>query len=987
MSRSEGILYPPGEILNPIMGKTDYEYVILWMLSNNDICEWSDFTAEISESTLSGNLKKLMNKSYIEKPEKGKYQITSEGIDRFGELTYDKKSGQRKLRFPPEGILKRRNYDHWILWMLYNNYSCKWSDFRQEPLQINQSSLSNNLNILIDDGLVSRENKEYVISPLGKTEYLRILKSYDLDRQSILEQESKRIEEITEKTSKFFQKYKIEDNELKFRYLDQVLKLSYSKVESMLKIEDDFNKILLFLSINHPDQYPDFTSAIDFSSKYRIDKTTLNYYIREIVDNEFFDVKFFKIEGENGGTYYFQKNETIEKVLNAIVEKHITKFTYLNKFHDTTTMDVGLLLDKILDDVCGNLFNENLKPSLRAFLPRYIRYLAYKIETEKKLVDSEAKLEGFVWQSIFEEFQTFEPSNVATVGEEDEYSYALDCAIFNTLEIMSLSKLDFLNTDDVQELYNLNKIDLYNKIVSALSKNKVPKAKELFQSINKKLETINKLILKDIIATADNNLIDSIKTTNEIIAKYPNDFIGYLFQSITYFLMDNYEKALEIIDEALEAAPNVLLICQKAQILNRIDKGYKALNVINDSLSQYPDNSLLLRIKYVVYISNWMAMVKDYNDPLEVIDQLITLNPHNEEILLLKCLYYCEIKKYKEAKKLITKEIKFDNFNKNPRIDTIAYFIIACSYLARGKFDKSLEIANLALTLYPDHPISFLTKSLVLGYNLIYRFSFKEPNIDKFTELIKLTISLESIKYNKIMYLILKSHILNGLGKYDESINNIDNAIELIPTLNVLYLRKTYLLIISKRESEALNLIKKLLESHPHLKESLLKQKSYLHFILKQYEEGLRTVDEAIELNPQDPDFINNKATILAYLGRKEEAINTAEYLINLNPKYGNSYDTYGEVLMVLEDYENAIEKFKEALNLEPTGWFAYQTCLKLGDCFKKLGNLENSLEYYEKGKKLIEKMHPSYREPYQRELEELISKTKALIEGSNDNE
>ncbi|MBA7711013.1 hypothetical protein ES703_119963 [subsurface metagenome] len=155
MSRSEGVLYPPGEILNPIMGKTDFEYVILWMLSNNNICEWSDFTVEISESTLSGNLKKLINREHIKKPEKGKYEITSQGRDRFSELVYDRKSGQRKLRYPPEIITKIRNYDHWILWMLYNNYSCKWSDFKQEPLLINQSSLSNNLNSLIDGRFIS----------------------------------------------------------------------------------------------------------------------------------------------------------------------------------------------------------------------------------------------------------------------------------------------------------------------------------------------------------------------------------------------------------------------------------------------------------------------------------------------------------------------------------------------------------------------------------------------------------------------------------------------------------------------------------------------------------------------------------------------------------------------------------------------------------------------------------------------------------------
>ena len=985
MSRSEGVLYPPGEVLNPPMGKTDFEYVILWMLSNNNICEWSDFTAEISESTLSGNLKKLMNKGYIEKPEKGKYKITLQGQDRFSELVYDRKSGQRRLKYPPKTILKTRNYDHWILWMLYNNYSCKWSDFKQDPLSINQSSLSNNLNSLIENGFVSRENKEYIITPLGKTEYLRILKSYDLDRQSILEQESKRIEEITEKTSRFFKKYKIEDDELKFRYLDHVLKLSYSKVESMLKDEEDFNKILLFLSINHPDHYPEFISTKEFASKYKIDRTTLDYYIREIVDNEFFDIKFFTIQNGHGRIYYFQKNESVEKVLKAIVEKHIIKLTYLNKFHETMTIDVELLLNKILDDICANLFNEHLKPSLRTFLPGYIRYLAYKIETEKKLVDSEAKLEGFVWQNIFEEFQTFEPSNIPIVGEEEEYYYGLEPIIFNALDIMVLSKLYFLNTDEVQKKYQLNKINIYNKIIKNLKSNKVSKARELYQNNNVKLKTINRLILKDILATAENNLIDSVKITNEIIQKYPNDFIGYLFQSITYFLMDNYERALEIIEEALEITPNVLLTAQKAQIIIRAYQGDKVLDEIEDLLSQYPDNITLLRVKYIAYISYWMSLVKDYNDPLDVINQLTALSPNDQEIVLLKSLYYCMINKYKEAKRLITEGIDINNFKKNPRIDTIAYFILAYSYMARGKFEKALEIANLVLTLYPDHSVSHLTKALVLGYNLIYRFTFKESNIETFKELIKFTISFEANKYNQTMYLLLKAHILNGLKKYDESIDSVDKAIELVPTLHLLYLRKTYVLIISKREYDALNLIDELLESHPSLKRSLLLQKSYIHVILKQYEEGLKTVDKAIELFPQDTNFINNKAFILGYLGRREEAIEAIEYLLRLNPKWGNSYDTYGEILMLFGEYEKALEKFTEALNLEPSGWFAFESCLKMGQCFKELGKIEKALEYYEKGKKLTEKMHPSRTSKDLPKVEKKISEVKAILGEAKD--
>ncbi|MHA2186599.1 MAG: hypothetical protein ACXAAI_16540, partial [Promethearchaeota archaeon] len=267
MSRSEEIVFPPGNILNPIVGKVDYEFIILWMLNNNEICEWSDFTSEISESTLSGHLKKLIFKGFIEKPEK-------------------------------------RNYDHWILWMVYNNPSCKWSDFKQEPLSINQSSLSTNLNSLIENGFIERENKEYVVSPNGKIEYFNIIKLYDLDRQSILEQESKRIEEITEKASALFKQFKIEEDELKFRYLDHFLKLPYSKVETMLRSEDDFNKILLYLSMNHPDQYPNYISPEEFSLQYTIDLTTLNYYIREIIENQFFQIKFFKLEDTESGIYY-----------------------------------------------------------------------------------------------------------------------------------------------------------------------------------------------------------------------------------------------------------------------------------------------------------------------------------------------------------------------------------------------------------------------------------------------------------------------------------------------------------------------------------------------------------------------------------------------------------------------------------------------------------------------------------------------------------
>ncbi|GAH33612.1 unnamed protein product, partial [marine sediment metagenome] len=157
-------------------------------------------------------------------------------------------------------------------------------------------------------------------------------------------------------------------DELKFRFLNNILKLDYSEAKDFV-IEEEFNKIILFLSINHPDYYPNYVSPEDFSLNYGIKKTTLDFFIDKIVEeNDIYPIKFFKILSEDDKVYYFQVNGELEKILSAIVEKHITKFTYLNKFHSTIEngskiIDIEQVLNQILEKVSGFLFNEKLKRS------------------------------------------------------------------------------------------------------------------------------------------------------------------------------------------------------------------------------------------------------------------------------------------------------------------------------------------------------------------------------------------------------------------------------------------------------------------------------------------------------------------------------------------------------------------------------------------------------------------------------------------------
>ena len=334
--------YPPEEILNPISGKPKWEYVILWILSNNKVCSWSDLKKKVNRSTLSLYLNKLKRDSHILKSEFNQYRITTKGRERYYELGQAKRGGG-KLSYPPKIILSRRNYDHWILWMVYNNNFCKWADFLEDPLSINQSSLSKNLNELIKRNYVKKDEKKYKITQLGKSEYSKMLNLYDLDRQSILEEESKRITELTQKTLNFFQEFNIRERNTQFRFLNSVLKLEYSKIKNVLRNEEDFHKILLFLSVNHPTEYPKYIFPNEFSAKYNIKKTTLDYYIDEIVDNQIYKIKFFKLEVLPDKIYYFQSDEKVEKLHRVITEEHITKFTYLNKLFENSSNIIWIL--------------------------------------------------------------------------------------------------------------------------------------------------------------------------------------------------------------------------------------------------------------------------------------------------------------------------------------------------------------------------------------------------------------------------------------------------------------------------------------------------------------------------------------------------------------------------------------------------------------------------------------------------------------------
>ncbi|MHA1105135.1 MAG: hypothetical protein ACTSPN_05370 [Promethearchaeota archaeon] len=540
----EKVNYPPEKLFSPSkQNKPNYDHIILWMLANNDTCNWSIFSEkpiDIPIGTLSRHLNQLKYKGFVEKISRGYYKITSEGKKEFYELSSNKKKG-RKVIYPPKIILKSgRNYDHWILWMVYNNNYCKRLDFLAEPLSINQSSLSKNLNLLIENGYLSNTDGKYQITQSGKSKYSKMLQKYDLDRQAILEEESKKIEDITNKTINFFTNFRIEDKEIQFRFLNIILKIEYEIVKPLLKDEEVYFKIILFLSINHPDNYPNFISSNDFSTKYKIKKTTLDYYIDQILEGTIYSTRFFKLVGPSGEEYYIHSGGKLERMLQIITENQINKSVYLNKLFSKTvertpSLDVNLIINQILGEICKALFNSNLKDSLREFLPDYIKYLAYKVELKKELISTYNKMEGIIWQDMAQAFNSQLSENLKDQFEE------------NIREIDTQLKI---NPEDSALYYSKMKIliyfNQYNDVLTLLD--------EMIESFPEK--EIDLMMKKASIFRKKKNLEAGLNIIEGLIKKYPrnNDLLSY--KAFWFQYLDRKEEALKIVQYLIDNEPN-----------------------------------------------------------------------------------------------------------------------------------------------------------------------------------------------------------------------------------------------------------------------------------------------------------------------------------------------------------------------------------------------------------------------------------------------
>ena len=206
----------------------------------------------------------------------------------------------------------------------------------------------------------------------------------------------------------------------------------------------------------------------------------------------------------------------------------------LEPLPDVPTLDMKSIINDIANKCCEFLFNKDLNPSLIEFLPEYIKYLAYKIETKKELKETYDKLEGIIWQNITDIFQ-------AQISQSLENQYEE--------QIKNIDKEIELNPENVELYYLKIRILIYfNQYQETTKLLKV--MLELFPESEKDIKMLKAAVLKRM-----QNIKAGLDIINELIQKFPkdNDLICYKAYWMQY--LDNKEKAIEIIQNLIKDEP------------------------------------------------------------------------------------------------------------------------------------------------------------------------------------------------------------------------------------------------------------------------------------------------------------------------------------------------------------------------------------------------------------------------------------------------
>ena len=193
--------------------------------------------------------------------------------------------------------------------------------------------------------------------------------------------------------------------------------------------------------------------------------------------------------------------------------------------------------------------------------------------------------------------------------------------------------------------------------------------------------------------------------------------------------------------------------------------------------------------------------------------------------------------------------------------------------------------------------------------------------------------------------------VYTRLREYDSALNAFNKALELDTSQYDMYINRAtvyyYKNDLNRARKDFMQLI-----SEPEFTAEAYNGLSMVAVLQEQYDSAMVYIDKAINLNPKEGYYINNKGYVYLQTDSLAQALEWINKGIAMDPGNSWSYRNKGIYHLKTSNYKDAERLLLQALRMDP---FTENINWYLSVLYKHMGNMEESCTYLNKSKKAHE--------------------------------
>ena len=314
------------------------------------------------------------------------------------------------------------------------------------------------------------------------------------------------------------------------------------------------------------------------------------------------------------------------------------------------------------------------------------------------------------------------------------------------------------------------------------------------------------------------------------------------------------------------------------------------------------------------------------NEP-EKIEELYKNTPNASQSSMFMSIYGYKkfiTEDYASAVDCYTRALELDKSNE------ILYHNLAESYMRQGWFKEAEVIIKRGLALNENN----ITLRLSLA-NIYY--SNKEYDKTLLTLSFINELDPDNVEMN-LLYAYTYAN-QNNFAKANEYAKKLEGKIDSGYIDNSF--GKIYYNLGQKEK--AFEMFDKAIEKEPENIQFLTDKADYLLYE-NEYEEAQKIYDKIIEVNPNYVDAYYSKAKIFEYLNNYENAFKFAKIAVEKDCNNADYQYLFSEIYAYLKEYDKAIDCLKFAISITPDDIEKYNA---LGYLYLEKGDVESAISYY----------------------------------------